>query len=279
MIIVYILTDHPKSERVETVRRIFSNKYFAVSIVSVCPKNLKDSNREDAKSDAASSSSSSELKSDKFCEAADELEIEYYRIIASMNDSYMHHNKNHLIIVKDTSISVANSDTVADIVSHVKQKGNFDVSFLSVWQQRCDLYTNKEQVMSNGSMIVKTQSSSGIQAVMFSPEGRDIILGKTRMKDGQYFKLEKANDIGFSMNKEILNGNIGATCLVPNLINFDPTTAKSNTDYEKTRQCADPKTDPNQGTGLSSFWWILVLILIIILLIWGVYKLKNGYYS
>jgi hypothetical protein len=260
MIVVYILTDDVKSERVDVVRKIFSDKLFTVARISINPnisefdeKNENEHNRES--------------------------EIENYRVMKSLEDARLNHRNNNVIIVKDTSITHSSPERVAEMIEYINSSSQFDVLYLCKWLDRCDLYTDKERIMSTGSMVVRTQSPNGIQCIMFTPKGRDILLGKEKMKNGEYFKLHKGQDLGYSLNREILNANINAHCIVPNLIDFDPTLARANKEYNKSSSCSDPDIGKTTDTGTSTFWWILFLILLIILIIWGIYKLRNNYYN
>jgi hypothetical protein len=260
MIIVYILTDNPKSDRVKTVKNIFSNPIFTVSIVSVLPVDEK--------------------KETEIKYIDNETNIEYHRVIASLNDAYMNYKHNYCIVVKDTTISSTEAKTVAEVASTMEQKNNADILYLCKWNDKCHLYTNKEQVLSTGSMMVKTQSPNGIQCIMFSPNGRDIVLGKRNMKNKQKFELhkEKDKDIGYALNREVLNNNIDASCMVPNLVDYDPTAAKCDKDYNKSKECEDLSNKSTGNTGTSSFWWIIIVILIIIIIVWAIIKLRNNYY-
>lgn len=258
MIYVYILSDNAKSERVKTVKRIFNDPRFNVAVVSVLPTESAD----DVKSGNAN----------------DDMRIEHHRVMRSLNDAHINHPKSHCIVVKDTTITSATSKDIGDIVSKFVVKDDMDISYLCKWMDRCDLYTHREQVLSGGSMIVKTQSPNGIQCVLFSPHGRDIVLGRRKMTDGNIFKLLRPHDIGYSLNKEILNNNISASAVVPNLVDYDPTAARCNDDYNKGSECVNPDDGASEGSSATSFWWILLLIILIIIIVFVVIKLKNSYY-
>jgi hypothetical protein len=251
MIHVYILTDNSKSDKVKTVKHIFENNIFTVTTISVHPEH----------------------------ETKDENEIDQHRIFSSLNDSYMHHKDDYCILVKDNTITTNSPERIAEHINIFKSKADSDVIYLCKWLDRCDLYTNKEKVLSEGSMVVKTQSPQGIQCIMFSPTGRDIILGKKTMKNNKYFKVKQHNDLGYSLNREIVAGNIDANCVVPNLVDYDPTTARCNSDYNKTKECIDPEHANKNESNNSGYWWILLIIVILIILIIAIIKLKNNYYN
>ena len=206
-------------------------------------------------------------------------DIEYYRVMKSLEDARLNHRHNNIIVVKDTSVSISSPDKIAEMIEYINGNTQTDVLYLCKWLDRCDLYTDKEKILSTGSMVVKTQSPNGIQCIMFTPKGRDILLGKENMKDGTYFKLHKGQDLGYSLNREILNNNINANCIVPNLIDFDINAVKENKEYNRSTSCVDPDVGKINDTGTSTFWWILILIILIVIIGYGIYKLKNGYYQ
>jgi len=296
MVLVYILADDPRSPNVEVVRNLFSNNYFTVGVVSSKPniKEIEDSNSLSLSNSVSSSSSSSSslLTSNSTssntnnsntnntkskCEnKISELEIEYHRVTTALTDVSLHHPDEYVILVKDTSISIANPETIAEVVSTTKHSGVFDICYLCKWLDRCDLYTDKKAILDRTSLIVKTQSPNGIQAIMFSPNGREIVLGNRPMNNKNQFELKK-NNLGYSLNQEILKGHIDAICLVPNLINHNPTLARSNEDYVKNQECASVHINDNNSSAGFGFWWMIIILIVLIIIIWGIFKLKNNY--
>jgi hypothetical protein len=245
MVNVYILSDDPKSEKVHHLKRLFGHEIFIVNVLSPqC---------EDSKS---------------------ELDCEYNRCIASLNDSYRNSSTDYTIVIKDTSISHATPDSMADIISTIINSGDFHICYLCKWNDRCDLYTNKTPIDNSTAIIAKTQYANGIQALLFSPSGRDIVLGRKPMKNGKHFSMEASSNLGYHLTQETLKNNIDSICIVPNLISYNFTEAKNNEDYKKTQECDIPG-DLNQSNPATSGWlWTFLIIIIIILIIWGVYKLR-----
>lgn len=244
---VYILSDDPQKEKVDRLKRLFGHEMFIVNVLS--PQ----------------------------CDAKSEFDCEHSRCIAALNDSYRNNSSDYTIVIKDTSISSATHDSMAEIVNTIVNSGDFDICYLCKWTDRCDLYTNKTPIENTTALIAKTQSPNGIQALLFSPQGRDIILGTKPMKNGKYFEMNKSSNLGYYLNQEILKNNISSICIVPNLISYDVTEAKSNADYRKSIECETPDNLQDNVPGSSGWFFTLLVIILIVIIIWGIYKLRNNY--
>jgi hypothetical protein len=244
---VYILSDDPASEKIHRLKKLFGHEVFIVNVLS--PR----------------------------CDAKSELDCEYNRCLESLKDSYRNSPSDYTIVIKDTSISLANAETMADIVSTVINSGEFDICYLSKWHDRCDLYTNKTPIEGTNALIAKTQSPLGVQALLFSPSGRDIILRNKPMKNSKFFEMKANTDLGYHLNQETLKNNINSICIVPNLISFDVTEAKSNADYAKSQECESPDNLEQSNIGTSGWIYTILIIIILIIVIWGIWKLKNNY--
>jgi hypothetical protein len=122
------------------------------------------------------------------------------------------------------------------------------------------------------SVIVRTQSPNGIQAMIFSTRGRDIILGQLPMRNGKKFNVNMP--LSDRMNQEIFNGNIVATCIVPNLFDFNLFKSKSVKDYDKLRPCGDQQTVANDfSNNFSAYWWFIGAVVLIFIIAWALIQL------
>ena len=154
-VVVYILSDDPTSSKVQKLKKLFGHPMFIVNALSpTC---------QDSRS---------------------ELDCEYNRCVAALNDSHHNSSTDYTIIVKDSSISMASPELMADVINTTINSGDFDICYLCKWADRCDLYTNKIPINNTSALIVKTQSGSGVQALLFAPSGRVIILRNKPMKNG-----------------------------------------------------------------------------------------------
>jgi hypothetical protein len=266
---VYILSADANSPRATQAKSLFSNGLFIVNIVTMStPNNLVTSPKQ-GHDDA----------------------VEAYRVSWCLNHARNQYPTNYVIVAKDTSVSNADPDTIADIVSAATNSKDWNLCYLCKWLDRCDLYADKKPIEGMTTLIAKTQSPHGVQAIMFSPDGRDIILGQKPMKNNQAF-TPITQPLGIQLNEAITSGWIDATCIVPNLIEYDVTAARSAHDYQKLNECAvqvtpvqqnrghsgvtgpvAPGTTQLQQTGGISGWWfvliVIIVLLILALVVWG----------
>lgn len=142
------------------------------------------------------------------------------------------------IIIKDTSTSASSPDVVAATVRRCLSVPNFDLCYLCKWLDMCQLYidaTNNDS-SKNEISIMRTKSPNGVQAILFTPRGRDVVLGTQVMSNGRRFCIEC--NLSKSLNKDIYDCNISAICTVPNLIEYDiALNSTSNSDFLKANEC------------------------------------------
>lgn len=278
---VYILSGDANSPRTAQAKSLFSNGLFIVNIVTMSTPNNLVTSPTQSHDDA----------------------IEAYRVSWCLNHARNQYPTNYVIVVKDTSVSNVDPDTIADIVSAAMSSNDWNLCYLCRWLDRCDLYTDKKPINGMTTLIAKTQSPHGVQAILFSPDGRDIVLGQKPMKNNQAF-TPITRPLGVQLNEAITSGWIIATCVVPNLIEYDVTAARSAHDYKKLSECAvqitsgsnDPRVGPGgepvahsapsgpigptgptganmqQTSGLSGWWFVIIVIIVLLILaavVWG----------
>lgn len=180
-------------------------------------------------------------------------------------------DKTFLVIVQDTSVTISNNVEAAikHIVSEHPKPKEFDIFYLGKWLDRCDLYRNKEVLPNSTASVVATSCPQGMQAAIFSPRGRDIILGKIKMKNGGYFIPTETNFLAEQITNNILTGNITALCVVPNLFDFNVLEAKTDEDFQKTQACKEVPPAMNikeEPSGWSNLWPYIILFLIILMI-------------
>jgi len=276
---VYILSPDANSYRTEQVKSLFNNNLFIVYIVTISPPNgIKETPTLNLMA-----------------------ALEAYRVSWCLKHAQNNHPENYVIVIKDTSVSNASPDRIADIISAATSSKDWQLCYLCRWLDRCDLYTEKKPITGMTTLIAKTQSPQGVQAIMFSPDGRDIILGTKSMKNGSTF-TPITKPLGTQLNDAITNGWIDATCIVPNLIEFDATAAKTADDYKKLSECIVPPSEPigpspgviivpgstgatgatgqnnknlQEVRGLSGWWFILIIVIVLIIIALFMYNSKS----
>lgn len=195
---------------------------------------------------------------------------ELYQYNWCLGDARQRMSTNYVLVIKDSSTTNVTSQHMADMVTLACQQKTWHVCYLTKWLDRCDLYTDRNK----SCHLVKTYSPHGCQAILFSPEGRDIILGFKRMKDGNTFPNK--DSLSDSLNYTVSQGHLDATCFSPNLITYDVTVALHNNDYYKLQECRQPdripdnRDDGNINVTESGWgWWIWILLFFFILLLIG----------
>lgn len=276
-VIVYVLNENKDNDSTNAIRTVnlFSDPLFYCHIMTI-----KDPNDDKL---------SPNLSKDSALEA--------YRVNMALNSAASKYPENTILLAKDSTVSEVNADKVADVVSAAlssskKKKGNdewedaWHMCYLSKWMDRCDLYSKKRSIKGTTTSIAKTVHPQGFQAVMLTPTGRDVLLGKQNMLDGTSF-LPLKKPLGESLTEAINGGKLEATCTVPNLLRYDPSLASSPEDYLKFNECHLPLQMTKNGErnyqqtstfGSGSWFWIFLLVLLALILGgYFLYKNKHRY--
>lgn len=201
--------------------------------------------------------------------SSDTLEYLYTLHLASIL-----HPKDNFIIVRDDSITNVQSENIIKIINNNLKLKDFDVLFLCKWDDQCQMYTEKVDLESGG-FTVKTQYPGGLQAIYFTPVGRDIILGRHPMSDGRTFFISQS--LSDQIRTEIKKGRINARAIVPNIIGFDIRSATNNNDFLKLNECRQVTQSDNTNSSTSTYLWFFLIVLIIIIMAWCMIRLGPYY--
>jgi len=214
-----------------------------------------------------------------------DIVTEANQVVDALNDAYCNYPKNYCILIKDTSVTNSTSHEIGDIVLTAIglnrtgcKKDNWDLCYLTKWLDRCDLYETLEKI-DGVPKIVKTFSPLGLQAVLYSPKGRDIVLGREKMRNGEYF-TPITPPLGEQLANEIYLENISAAAIVPNLFDYNVMVAQMDVDLLKLAECRLPDDKDNSvdvSVGPIPFYWFLVVVVGIILLAWFFYQFIGKY--
>jgi hypothetical protein len=184
------------------------------------------------------------------------------------------------LLVLNSSVSQLHSETLAEKIRLVLEQGlDYDLCYLCKWNDQCQKYINVDLEEEDvGGHLVVSSSPHGLQAVIYTRQARDILLGAKEMRNGG--KWAAGDDWSSSINKEILKGNFKAICFVPNLLDYDISLARDDSDYLKLNECQ--KVEPQQArsstnattsaSATTSWIWLLFIIILVILLAWAVIR-------
>ena len=186
--------------------------------------------------------------------------------------SHDNYKDSPVVVVKDTTIS----DSSPGHISRVTQKilsfdqESFDMCYYADWMDQCQLFSvlgsQSEKVLKKEqTTIVRTHSPNGVQCIYFTTKGRDTILEKRCMRNGNYFSILK--DLGAQFNDEVFHRNLVAALTVPTLFDYDIIlNAMDNDDYLKMNLCLPVESrdnGSNGGNGLVLFVFIVVILILI----------------
>ena len=202
-------------------------------------------------------------------DVTEEQAAERYRITKALKYCQKNYPNYPSIVIKDNSISASSSDVITKTCLTINQL-KYDVCYLCVWLDRCDLYKKEKKVKGTTITINETHSPHGLQALMFSPKGRKIVLGMKPMKNDKPFPTP-TKPLDTELNDQIENGNIKALCTTPNLFLFDVSTSDSITDLAKMSVCRRPE-QRTTSDGTTNYVWLIVGAIILLVVIWIIWK-------
>nr|QBK89556.1 MAG: glycosyltransferase family 25 [Pithovirus LCPAC001] len=245
---VYISTAEPESLRVKDLSVLFKSSLFNVHITTI-------------------PNSSVVLNSN--------FDIESYRLFELLKKSP---KKSYVLILKDNSITTSSSHNLDTIVKSIITENNWDLCYLSFWLDRCDLYGrnhfNPIKIPGINSYLTKSSSPNGIQALMFSPNGKNIALGIIKMRNGQFFTPHSSASNSFRENIE--KGAINALVVLPTVFSYDILQSKSVSDLAKLSMCRRPNVVVNSTNipGTTPLFWYIAIIVITVLILLSIYYLS-----
>lgn len=194
---------------------------------------------------------------------------EAYQVGWCLADAKENYPTQPVLIIKDSSLCVADPDTISEVVySSLNAGGNFHICYLGRWNDKCHLHSKRKKIRGTMSHVAKTQSPHGVQALLFSVMGRDVVLGLKPMKNGKFFKARES--ISRTLNLNIVRGNLDAFCVVPNLIAYDISLAQEDEDYLKANECTTVLGFGNTNSNsINIYVAVLVIIILLILIVWA----------
>ena len=209
---------------------------------------------------------------------------EIYMITSALEYAAKKWPSSSVVLVKDSSGSNVDRQAMSDKLRLALDKiDGFELCYLCKWLDQCQKYIDTsidEEDVSGGSKFMWTQSPNGVQSIMFTPKGRDVVIRKQPMRNGKLFSVSKPMSV--QLKEEILSGNIKAICTVPNLIDFDISLAKNNSEFMRLNQCQMPQISRNPAISgntqtsenFINYFWFAIIVVLIIIVAWAVIKIS-----
>lgn len=244
-VIVYYLAKIPGLPRESLFRDVFSGDIFEFIVLNIPGSSLYVDNP---------------TMSGKHAQSCDAL-------LTALSKSREQDTESYCIVIKDTSTTNVDSVTMESLVKSAINLKKWDLTYLCRWLDRCDLYKEDLLPITRLTSIYKSTSPNGTQCIMFSPEGRDKILGFEKLPNGSYF-LPLNQSLDSSLNSCIEEGQLTANVFSPNIIEFDIADRDSVSDLAKLSDCRRP--EPENATGPLPMIIFIVIVVGVILLVWAV---------
>jgi hypothetical protein len=184
---------------------------------------------------------------------------EIYRFIWCLNEARKSHPTHHLIILKGDSTSNVNSDELKEIISQI-ESSKYDLAYLSKWGDACEKYDLEQASKIGKSLLLKSHSPNGTQALVVSPQCRDKLLGLVSLDNNQKIQ-DYTTGLSDFFNDLIVSSNLEALAIIPNAFNSNFDDLKSG---RKLNECSN---DKGKGTLYMIIGSILVILIISVIII------------
>lgn len=143
-----------------------------------------------------------------------------------------------LLIIKSSSITTADSNTVKSIVDNLLENKDADVAYLAKWLDNCAQYRAPVAQTSRGN-VYELVSPNGIQALILNRKAIEQIVENRVVQSMDRF-----------LKHQITNGKLSAIGMVPNLFNYDITLDKSQA-YRLNECLTQPPVSPAPSPATS----------------------------
>lgn len=254
-VIVYLLTDCPKDSRVAKLIKFFNLPFFDLRVTNLPPRAKINVGRG----------------------MTDRQAIEICRFDQVLKEVSDNDPEKYVIVIKDTSVATLSPEELKRVILKITEFGEWDICYLTRWLDLCNLYCDPIKVKGSMKVIVKTFSPNGTQALLFSPKGRERIIGRKKLRNGKYFTPIQI-PLSSKLNQEISDKNLSAVCTVPNSFEFDVFRATKTSDLAKLSDCRRPEPEDSNPGAIPLIWFILIVV-VVIMVAWALYVIgpsKHG---
>lgn len=251
---VYIIVQSNDNERAESVAKLFDDNFFNVSILNISiPPNLP----------IPTGMSQEEAETN-------------YRWIQALSQAKQEIPNDPVLITADTTTTNTNSSTLAEIISAIlSDELEYEYVYLADWLDQCQNFSDLHNLTAlnpDGSettlatLLAKTKSPNGLQCILFTVDGRDIVLGDKPMNNGESF-TPITYPLSYQLRQNIQVGNIVAVTTSPALLDYNIAYASKPKDYLRANECSVNVTNntPTTTSPLSALWFIIIAVIIVIL--------------
>lgn len=161
-----------------------------------------------------------------------------YKVLWILDDSKRRYQDFNTFILLDSSLSLIDPSRVSDIILGSVSLPNWDLIFFNKNLERCDLFRDQQEI--GDVSYVRNFNPNNIQSTLFSPNGRDILLGLIDMPDGNRFKT---TNLFIDLQSNLISENIISYVTTVNIFVYDillnPDNINRVSDCAKIKEVAD----------------------------------------
>lgn len=159
------------------------------------------------------------------------------RVISCLQRSFSQDPDSYTLILTDRVLTAHSSDAILKILETCIKSVQFDLAYLYKYNDKCQMHA---KIKDCGPVtIVRSQEPKGLEAILYSPSGRDILLAKKNSK-------VRANcNKGIEKAIRKLGSDIRCVATTPNVFSYDVlNNVTTCSGYEKGNECAPLQLDP-----------------------------------
>lgn len=196
------------------------------------------------------------------------------RILNCLKESWRKDPEAYCLVLTDRVLSICNDKVVAETIKKCVSIHDFDLAYLFKYNDRCQMHS---ELANYGTIsIVNSHSPNGLEAILYSPSGRDMILGKRSLKNKKLFSCKKG--LESLLRKNIYDGNLRCIATTPNLFQYDIlNNSLSYKEYHYRNECIPLQLTP-KAASVSGSRVLIVLVFIFLLIVataWALLQLNK----
>ena len=140
-----------------------------------------------------------------------------------------------------------------------------DLIYLSDYMDDCNLFEDAIRI-GPATVLLKTYAPNGLDAILFSCNGRDIVLGEKVMKNGRPF-TPIFKPLSDQMKECIANSDISARLCFPTIFNYDIGDDNKSSNVLRANVCSHivKEHTRNYNNAVPAIWFFVIVIIIVVL--------------
>lgn len=199
-----------------------------------------------------------------------------YRWIKALEQSKSMYPDLPVLVMSETTVTGLSGIELENIMKDIICSTNDDLTYLADYLDKCQNFTNPIPIDSAATTLYSTSYPNGLQAIMFSRRGRNVVLGDKVMHNGHYFTPIRY-PLSLQLRKTIEDKNLSAKVTYPTLFDFDLDFVKKESDLLKANLCSVKIHDHKDCNDSLPVLWFLLIVIVIVVLAWIATRWKPNF--